>query len=155
MKKPPPAKIVMETDSESNHSDEKMDSDDYKQVSFSSEVEVLEIEPRRQVKNVKNHIRGLRTDGIQNRLGEVKIKRTIDSNSHLHSIKKTINMKPNRTSPIARNSKMMADQSPINVKSRLDVKKRPKQLSNIHSRLNKKNEGRVSKGGVFNRLGDK
>ena len=167
MNKSPPTRIVMDTESESEHSDEKMDSDEYnKQVKFSSKVEVLEIEPRRLVKSSKNNIKGLRTDGIKGRLDDIKIRRSYDnssnSNNYLHNIKKTITMKPNKASPV-KNSKMFADQAPVTIKSRLDVKRlrTGQQLSsssnsssNIHRRLNKSNEGRM-KGGVFNRLGRK
>lgn len=166
MNKQPPARVVMDTESESDHSDEKMDSDDFnKQVKFSSKVEVLEIEPRRLVKSSKNNIKGLRTDGIKDRLEDIKIKRSYDtssnSNNYLHNIKKTITMKPSKGSPV-KNSRMIADQSPVTIKSRLDVKRlRPghpsssgSSTSNIHKRLNKNNEGRM-KGGVFNRLGKK
>lgn len=165
MNKSPPVRVVMDTESESEHSDEKMDSDEFnKQVKFSSKVEVLEIEPRRLVKSSKNNIKGLRTDGIKGRLDDIKIRRSYDntsnSNDYLHNIRKTITMKPNKGSPV-KNSKMFADQSPVTIKSRLDVKRlrTGQQLSsssssNIHKRLNKSNEGRM-KGGVFNRLGKK
>lgn len=162
MNKAPPSRIIMDTESESEHSDEKMDSDDLnKQVKFSSKVEVLEIEPRGLIKSSKNNIKGLRTDGIKGRVEDIKIRRSYDtSNNYLHNIKKTITMKPNKLSPV-KNSKMIADQSPVTIKSRLDVKRlRSGQLSssssssNIHKRLNKSNDGRF-KGGVFNRLGKK
>ncbi len=61
----------MDTDESDDYSKEKMESDDSKQVSFSPEVQVHEIEPQRQVvfDNKKlNCIKGLRTVGIKNRL---------------------------------------------------------------------------------------
>lgn len=152
LNKPPP-RHVMET-SESEDSEEKMDSDDGKQVKFSPEVEVLEIEPRRQIVfNAKklNRIKGLRTDGIKNRLGEIKFKRSPDPREHLHSIRQTVNMKP-KISPV-KNSKMRADQSPKSAKSRLDLKANFKNL-----KLGNKNGNSTAKpkpSSVFNRLGVK
>ncbi|KAL7041661.1 hypothetical protein ACKWTF_000846 [Chironomus riparius] len=146
-----PAPRHMDTD-ESEDSEEKMDSDDYKQVKFSPEVEVLEIEPRRQIVfNAKklNRIKGLRTDGIKNRLGEIKFNRTIDPRQHLHSVRQTVNMKP-KISPV-KNSKMRADQSPKSAKSRLDLKANFKNL-----KLGNKNGNSTAKpSSVFNRLGVK
>lgn len=144
----------METDSESDN--DKMDSDDYKQVSFSPKVEVLEIESRRPIRNVKNNIIGLRADGIKNRLGEIKIRQTSNSNSNLHNIRKPLSMKSRNLESVK--SKMIADQSPINIKSRLDMKKiKIGQASIIRSRLNKAIERKASgkkKSDVFNRLGN-
>lgn len=141
----------MATDSED--SEEKMDSDDYKQVKFSPEVEVLEIEPRRQIvfnTNKLNRIKGLRTDGIKNRLGEIKFKKApTDPRQHLHSIRQTVNMKP-KISPV-KNSKLRADQSPKSAKSRLDLKANFKNL-----KLGNKNGNSTAKpSSVFNRLGVK
>lgn len=138
----------MDTDEESNE-DEKMESDDYKQVSFSPEVEVLEIEPRRQLTiNAKkmNRLKGLRTDGIKNRLGDIKINRSLNtSNINLHSIKKTISMKPAKTSP-ARISKMKSDLSPVSIKARLGTNHMQNRVN-----MNSKNNG----SDVFKRLGRK
>lgn len=158
LKKPPPAKIVMETDSDSDYTDEKMDSDDYKQVSFSPDVEVLEIDTLDVRSNLKkgHHLKGLRADGIKNRLGEIKIRRSIDNHGdHLHNIKKTITMKPNKPSPI-KSGRMKSDlKQTIAIKSRLDLKKRSSHPS-VESRLNKPSVGRVKKAtNVFNRLGKK
>lgn len=151
----------METDSDYTD-DERMDSDDInKQVKFSPEVEVLEIEPRRvpKVNAIKiSRIKGLRTDGIKDRLGAIKIHRSVDTpNSSLHRVKKTISMKPTKiTSPINKNSKMRSDQMTVPIKSRLDTFKNRRPAS-VHSRLNIKGGGGSGKGGrkesVFNRLG--
>lgn len=147
----------METDSEYSD-DDKMDVEDInKQVKFSPEVEVLEIEPRRIPKmnaNKLSRIKGLRADGIKDRLGAMKINRNVDTtSSHLHRVKKTISMKPTKiTSPIAKNSKMRSDQISVPIKSRLDnIKSR---TGSIHSRLNVKGGKKFGKGSVFSRLGN-
>lgn len=143
----------MDTDESEDDSEDKMDSDDCKQVSFSPEVEVLEIEPRRQIVfNSKklNRIKGLRADGIKNRLGEYKIKRSPDPRDHLHSLKKTVTMKP-KVSPV-KNSKMRADQSPVSIKNRLDLKKNFKNMK-LNNRNGGSNNNKSSS--VFNRLGKK
>jgi hypothetical protein len=147
----------MDDDSDMSE-EEKMDSDDCsKQVSFSPEVEVLEIEPRQQsnlMLNAKNlnRLKNLRADGIKSRLGaDPKVKRTFDNNTKsLHTVRKTVTMKPARATQL-RSSKMKADQTPISVKSRL----------NVHGKGNKPNRG-VQNGhkatpssSVFNRLGSK
>lgn len=150
----------MITDESDCDSEEKMDSDEYKQVSFSPEVEVLEIEPRRQLNispNKMNRLKGLRTDGIRNRLGDFKIKRTFDPSEPLHSIKKTISMKPKNISP-GRNNRMImrADQSPVSVKERLNVKSRSgtNQITNsLRNMKFNKNGGNIAN--VFDRLGKK
>lgn len=157
IKKPPPVKVV---DSDSDYSDEKMDSDEYKQVSFSPDVEVLEIESLDLRSNLKkgSRLKGLRTDGIKNRLGEIKIRRSIDnSDDHLHNIKKTITMKRSQSSsPIKSGGRMKSDlKQTIAIKSRLDLKKRSSHPS-VESRLNKPSAGRVKKAtNVFHRLGKK
>jgi hypothetical protein len=140
--------------------DERMDSDDFnKQVKFSPEVEVLEIEPRRVPKvnvNKISRIKGLRTDGIKDRLGSIKIHRSVDSpNTHLHRVKKTVSMKPTKiTSPISKSSKMRSDQISVPVKSRLDsFKNNNRRQGSIHSRLSIKQGGGGGKGNVFDRLG--
>ncbi|KAG5676099.1 hypothetical protein PVAND_005953 [Polypedilum vanderplanki] len=153
--KAPPVNV----DSEMSEDDEKMDSDEYKQVSFSPEVEVLEIEPRQANNNLKlnakklNRLKNLRADGIKSRLGmDVKVKRTIDNNvKSLHTIRKTVNMKPSKNVSSPRNSKMKADQSPISVKSRLDIRSKLKPGLN---RFNQNGKKAISSS-VFNRLGKK
>ena len=151
LNKPSPRQ-VMDTDESEDDSEDKMDSDDCKQVKFSPEVEVLEIEPRRQIVfNAKklNRLKGLRTDGIKNRLGEIKFKRSADPREHLHSIRQTVRMKP-KISPV-KNSKMRADQSPKSIKSRLDLKTNFKNL-----KLGNKNGNSITTpSSVFNRLGIK
>jgi hypothetical protein len=70
-----PTKIS--SDSESDDSD-RGESDSFKSVSFSPEVEVLEIAPRKKLASPNkkfNHIKGLRTDGIKSRLGRTFINR--------------------------------------------------------------------------------
>jgi hypothetical protein len=119
-----PVSKAMDTDEESDNEsvDEKMDADDYKQVKFSPEVEVLEIEPRRKVNlNVKNinRLKGLRADGIKNRLGDVKLRRARDPVNDLLTIRKTITMKPKKIISPTRTGKMKADQSPKSIKTRL------------------------------------
>lgn len=159
-----PSRTAMDTDSDYTD-DERMDSDDVnKQVKFSPEVEVLEIESRRVPKlnaNKISRIKGLRADGIKvkDRLGAIKIHKSVDTpNSNLHRIKKTISMKPTKiTSPINKNSKMRSDQTSVPIKARLDTFKN-RRPGSVHSRLNIKGE-RGGKGGgrkdsVFNRLGN-
>lgn len=67
-----PTKISADSETDDSDSD-RVESDSYKSVSFSPEVEVLEIAPRKKPvspnKKFKN-IKGLRTDGIKSRLGE-------------------------------------------------------------------------------------
>lgn len=155
----PSHRNLMDTDESEDESEEKMDSDDCKQVSFSPKVEVLEIEPRRQVVfdgKKLNRIKGLRTDGIvRNKFGQFTIKRAADPREHLHTVKKTITMKP-KISPI-KNSKMRADQSPVSVKSRLDLKTDFKKMklgnNNKNGSSNHINKSKPTS--VFNRLGNK
>lgn len=154
----PSHRNLMDTDESEDESEEKMDSDDCKQVSFSPKVEVLEIEPRRQVVfdgKKLNRIKGLRTDGIvRNKFGQFTIKRAADPREHLHTVKKTVTMKP-KISPI-KNSKMRADQSPVSVKSRLDLKtdfKKMKLGNNKNGSSNHINKNKQTS--VFNRLGNK
>lgn len=154
-----PSKTAMQADSDYS-GDERMDSDDFnKQVKFSPEVEVLEIEPRRVPKinvNKISRIKGLRTDGIKDRLGAIKIHRSVDvdsPNTHLHRVKKTLRMKPTKiTSPISKSSKMRSDQISVPVKSRLDsFKNNNRRQGSVHNRLSIKQRG--GKGNVFDRLG--
>lgn len=144
----------METD-ESDYDSEAMDAEELKQVKFSPEVEVLEIEPRRTVvlnANKLDRIKGLRTDGIKNRLGEIKINKRVtvtkDPRQHLHTIRKNVVMKP-KISPV-KNSKMRADQSPVPIKARLNLKTNFRNLKLGSNNGNSNNKP----SSVFNRLGN-
>lgn len=147
----PPMKAQTMDTYESEDSEEKMDSDDYKQVSFSSEVEVLEIEPRRQQvtlnANNLNRLKNQRLDGIKFRIGDAKMQRKVDPTTrNLHNVKRTVPMKPNKISP-ARNSKMRADQAPPSIKSRLDFQ--------THGKFKRTSKNGNNSSTVFNRLGQK
>ncbi len=150
--------VDMETDSEGT-SDERMDAEDIsKQVSFSPEVEVLEIESRRLPKinvNRVNRIKGLRADGIKDRLGAIKIHRNVDSSpssSNIHKVRKTVSMKPQKfSSPVSKISNMRSDHISVPVKSRLDTFKN--RSVSIQSRLSKGINKSKKDGSVFDRLG--
>jgi len=136
----------------SSDSDDKMDSDELKQVSFSEDVEVRVFKP---VKNRGTKVlQGLRTDGIKSRLGN-----NSDRALSFHTVKR-ISMKPDKLSPIiaSKTSKMKSDnmkQQASNVHSRLDIRnKTTMQLANRIKQF--KIDETVVKpesSSVFNRLG--
>lgn len=137
----------------SSDSDDKMDSDELKQVSFSEDVEVREFKP---VKNRSTKVlQGLRTDGIKLRLGY-----SSDRALSLHTVQKNP-MKPVKLSPIiaSKTSKMKSDnmkQQASSVHSRLDVRNK-KTTMQLTSRIKHfKIDETVVKpesSSVFNRLG--
>lgn len=143
-------------------SDDKMDSDDFKQVSFSEDVEVRVFNPPLVKKNNLKILKGLRSDGIQSRLS----KKDDQSSSfrNLNNIKK-ISMKPGKVSPSGKalnGSKMKSDQIALQAKSvhsRLDLKNRKSAIQLTNQIKNFKLDAPVlsSKGSssVFNRLGNK
>jgi len=137
----------------SSESDDKMDSDDLKQVSFSEDVEVREFKP---VKNRNTKaLQGLRTDGIKLRLGY-----STDRALSLHAVKKN-SMKPVKLSPViaSKASKMKSDnmkQQAASVHSRLDVRNQntTMQLTNRikHFKI-AETAAKPESSSVFNRLG--
>lgn len=147
----------IESSSESD-SDDKMDSDEFKQVSFSEDVEVRVFNPLPVKTTSPKILKGLRTDGIMLRLG--KNGNTASPPKSFHNVKK-ISMKPAKFSPsvASRVSKMKSDNMALQastVHSRLDIKNR-KSTTHLTNRIkNFKLDAAVvqSKGSsVFNRLG--
>jgi len=150
---------VLITDSDSSDDDDKMDADGYKQVSFSNDVEVLEIAPRSPSPTPKkgvNRLKGLKTDGIKGRLGL-----TSPVDVALHSVKRTVNMKATKSSPLS--SKMMSDrpQKSASIHTRIDLKQRgggsTKLLTNRIKNFKAvaaTNGAKAKNTSVFNRLGN-
>lgn len=145
----------MDTDESATDSDDNMDSDTYKQVSFSPDVEVLEIASRPLSVSPKkmNRLKGMKTDGIKARLGM----RGSSVDSILHTTRKTIIMKPTKASPA---SKMKSDQvhKQIPVQNRVDLSSRSStsQLTNRIKNFKLDSNSSMPKStntSVFNRLG--
>lgn len=118
-----PARMEMDTDETDSDFSNQMDSDNgYKSVSFSPEVEVLEIAPRKVTIHPKrlNHIKGLQHDGIKARLGT---KNVSVSNNSLHKTKKVVNMKPTKASSVVSKTGMKSDSiRAVSVHNRVDMK---------------------------------
>lgn len=146
--------IVESSDSSMGYeSDDKMEMDELKQVSFSPDVEVREFNrlPRQLDSSDYEPIMGLKHDGIKARLGRTL--QTPPSKKNLHTVK-TVAMKPVKPSQsvASRVGKMKSDNMTA-------------QTNSIHSRLTitsrsrdtvTKMDTRVSKpkgSSVFNRLG--
>jgi hypothetical protein len=141
--KKPIAKIIVD-DSMSEDDDDKMDTD--KQVSFSPEVQVR-VYRESPIKGAP--MKGLKIDGIKSRLGATSVDKS-PVNKSLHSIKKTVVMKPRKGSLTLASppSKMKSDnmaQPAQRVHSRLSVKHR---VNNF-----KPNSAAMKQASVFNRLG--
>lgn len=115
------SKILSDTD-DSDDSDRDQSNDKYKSVSFSPDVEVVEIAPRKKLnpKN-KNQLKGMQTDGVKARLGN----RNKSADDFLHYTKKIVKLKVSSTKPSNLNKGTMIadDQSKVPVKTRIDFEK--------------------------------
>lgn len=155
-----PARVLMDTSESDSDDSNQMDSDNgYKSVSFSPEVEVLEIAPRKVTINPKrlNHIKGLQQDGIKARLGSRNVS---VSNNTLHQTKKVVKMKPVKSSPAVLKTGMKSDSiRSVSVHNRVDMKSKTStsQLTNRIQRVTleapKANKIVNQKNSVFARLG--
>lgn len=134
--------------------DDKMDSDELKQVSFSPEVQVRVFSERPAIVANPKNIKLLKSNGVKSRLGK-STHQPATSPRSLHTVKK-ISMKPTATSQM---SKMKSDNMSLqamNVHSRLDINNR-KSTNHLASKIkNFKIDMKDSKpisSSVFNRLG--
>lgn len=152
--------VIRDSSSDSD-ADDRMDSDELKQVSFSPEVQVR-VFSERPAKNVSpKKMKVLKGNGVKSRLGG-GIDHQKTSHRTLHNVKKN-SMKAGMFSPsaVSRIGKMKSDNmsaSTANVHSRLDINNRnsTKQLTSKTKNFNIDSNGSKSaKGGssVFNRLG--
>ena len=142
--------------SSESESDDKMDSDEFKQVSFSEDVEVRVFNslPVTGPKILK----GMKTDGIKSRLG--KNSGQLSSLKSLHNVKK-VSMKPEKFSSTGtvKVSKMKSDNMTLqssNVHSRLDMKNSKSTMQLTDRIKNFKLDASIVKSkssSVFNRLG--
>lgn len=150
----------MESDESSqSDEDEKMDSDDAKQVSFAPDVEVRVYESLPVTTSSKkiHRSKDSKIDGIKARLGSRDVEISVAS---LHNVKKAVLMKPAKSpvSTVSRLSKMKSDlmfmSQVTSVHSRLDVKNRSstKQLTSRIKNFQLDSKTKTDSS-VFNRLG--
>lgn len=133
--------------------DDKMDSDEFKQVSFSPEVKVHVFTPR-PVAGSPRKLKGLKIEGIRSRLGRGS--ESLTSQKSLHRVKKSVTMKPQVTSPSfsPRISKMKSDNlmtESFTVHSRLGNNSGEKKFQN--KSLGRGDSSTTKGSSVFNRLG--